>query len=151
MVTGEDHISRGGLLAPAQKQSARAGDDGVGLRHHRVDQLESAALTGDRGVDAHRRQRGGPEQVDGEPRGLEVGIAGVTFEDMAEDAADVVAADRLTPRATSDGLRHEGVAVCDEECRRPAAGSGGFGRAILGGHRDRRYRASSAKNSPASV
>ena len=61
MVTGEDQISIGRLLAPTQKQSARAGDDGVGLCHHRVDQPESAALTGDRGVDAQRRQRGGPK------------------------------------------------------------------------------------------
>src|SRR5439155_21736827 len=135
----------GRLLSPAEKQSARAGDDGVGLRHHRVDQPQSAALTGDRGVDAHRRERGGPKQVDGEPRGLELGIAGITLEDMAEDAADIVAADRLTPRTPSDGLRHEGVAIRNEECRWPAAVSGGFGRAILGGHRDRRYRASSAK------
>jgi hypothetical protein len=64
------------------------------LRHHRVDQPESAALTRDRGVDAHGCQRGGPEQIDGEPRRLERGIAGVVFENMAENAADVVAADR---------------------------------------------------------
>ena len=124
MVTGGGPYLVGRLLATTQKQSARAGDDGVGLRHHRVDQLESSALTGDRGVDAHRCQRGGPKQVDGEPRGLELGIAGVAFEDVAEDAADVVAADRLAPRAPSDGLRHEGVAVGDEECRRSAARSG---------------------------
>jgi hypothetical protein len=121
------------------------------LRHHRVDQPQASALTGDRGVDAHRRQRRGPKQVDGEPRGLKLGIAGVTFEDMAKDAADVVAADGLAPRATGDGLRHEGVAVGDEESRWSAPGSGGFGRAIFDGHRDRRYRVRSAKSSPASV
>jgi hypothetical protein len=141
MVTGEDHISADGC-----SPSARAGDDGIGLRHHRVDQPESAALTGDRGVDAHRCHRGGPKQVDREPRGLELGIAGVTFEDMAEDAADVVAADRLTPRATSDGLRHEGVAIGNEECRRQLARRWCVGRAFLGGHRNRRYRPSSSKN-----
>ena len=89
---------------------------GVGLRHHRVDKPESAALTSDRGVDAHRCQRGGPKQVDGEPRGLQPGITGITFEDMVDDAADVVAADRLTPRAPSDGLRHEAVTISNEEC-----------------------------------
>ena len=91
----------------------------------------ATALSSDRGVHAHGCQRGGPEQVDGEPCGLELGIAGVALEDVAEDAADVVAADRLAPRAPSDGLRHEGVAVGDEEGRRSAARGGGFGRAIL--------------------
>jgi hypothetical protein len=48
------------------------------------------------------RERGGPEQVDGEACGLEVRIAGVAFEDVAKDAAHVVAADRLAPRTASD-------------------------------------------------
>jgi hypothetical protein len=103
------------------------------LRHHRVDQLQPAALASDCGVHAHRLQCGGPEQVDGEPRGLEVGIAGVTLEDMSEEATDVVTADRLTPWPARDWLRHEGVGIGDEERRRQAVG-----RAVLCRHRDRR-------------
>jgi hypothetical protein len=103
-------------------------------------------LTSDRGVDADGGQRGGPEKVDGQPGGLEREITGVAFEDVAQQAADVVAADRLSPRAARDGLGDEGVAVGDEEGRRPAAGGRCVDRGILGGHRDRRYRASLAND-----
>ena len=117
MVTGEDQISSAGC-SPRRRNSPLARATTVSdCVITASTNLQSPALPGDRGVDAHRRQRGGPEQVDGEPRGLEVGIAGVAFEDVAEDAADVVAADRLTPRAPGDGLRHEGVAIGDEEGR----------------------------------
>ena len=87
--------------SPRRRNSALARATTVSFcAHHRVDQPDSPALAVDAWCPrAPVGQRGGPKQVDGQPRGLELGIAAVAFDGPAEQAADVVAADRLTPRA----------------------------------------------------
>ena len=55
------------------------------------------------------------------PGGLKIGIAGVAFEDVADEPAEVIAADRLTPRSARDRRGHEGIAIGCEEGRRRAA------------------------------
>jgi len=67
------------------------------------------------------------KQVDGESRGLELGSTGVVaLEDVAEDPADVIAADLLAPRAACDRQWHELVTVGTKNADgppRPAAES----------------------------
>jgi hypothetical protein len=120
-VTGEIQTAPGGCSPPPQEQRARLGHDSVGLHHRRLDQHQPSAPTDDRGLDPQGCHGGGPQQVDGEPRGLQVGVAAVgehgALDGVAEHAADEVSADRRSPRP----LRNRGggeVGAVPQEVRR---------------------------------
>jgi hypothetical protein len=122
IVTGEIQTAPGGC-SPLRRNSALAlGHHGVGLHHRRLDQHQPSAPTDDRGLDSQGCHGGGSQQVDGEPRGLQVGVGAVgeygALDGVPEHAADEVSADRRSPRPLRDGGGGEVGAVAQEVRRR---------------------------------
>ena len=116
----------GGRFAAAQEHR-------TGPRHHvpvldqrGIHQADAAALALHGGAHLQRGDRGGPQQVDGQPRRLQPVAAAGLLDAAGQDPADDVPAERRTPRPLRHRVGQQYVTVGYEVGRWGGSGLVGF-------------------------